>query len=83
MAGIKSGCTIPLQLATSLGPKAQCDALALQRQNGPGMIYHRRFIRECMAGKLGELERARNSPLRTTLGEAALIAPLQGRRSFT
>ena len=33
----------------------QCEALAVQRQNGPGMIYHRRFIRECVAGKVSEL----------------------------
>jgi hypothetical protein len=31
---------------------AQCEVLAVQRQSGPGMAYHRRFIRECLAGKL-------------------------------
>ncbi len=49
-------CTaVPTLAAPAARTEAQCEALAVQRHSGPGMIYHRRFIRECMGGKVSEL----------------------------
>ena len=34
--------------------QAQCEALSLQRQSGPGQYRHRAFIRDCVGGRLSE-----------------------------
>jgi hypothetical protein len=33
---------------------AQCEALSVRRDNGPGQYRHRAFIQDCMAGKISE-----------------------------
>ena len=33
---------------------AQCEALSVRRDNGPGQIGHRSFIQDCMTGKISE-----------------------------
>jgi hypothetical protein len=37
---------------TAARTQAQCEALSVQRLNGPGEYRHRAFIRDCVAGRL-------------------------------
>ena len=44
---------VPALAAPARAPgrtQAQCEALSLQRQSGPGQYRHRAFIRDCMGG---------------------------------
>ena len=31
---------------------AQCEALSVRRDNGPGQVGHRSFVQDCMTGKI-------------------------------
>ena len=51
-------CTaVPAVAAPARSPArtaTQCEALSVQRLNGPGEYRHRAFIRDCMGGRLSE-----------------------------
>jgi hypothetical protein len=58
VAALLSICVAAPILAAPAGTpartQAQCEALSVRRDNGPGQPGHRGFIQDCMTGKISE-----------------------------
>ena len=46
--------TLPAPARSTARTQAQCEALSVRRDSGPGQYRHRAFILDCMAGKISE-----------------------------